>query len=61
MENQQALILASLPVQSIKAKLAGLETAYHITEDSMIRMKMLLVMDDLKVELMKREKYDQSI
>lgn len=54
MENQQALILASLPAQSIKAKLAGLETAYHITEDSMTRQKMLLIMDDLKLELKRR-------
>lgn len=54
MVNQQALILANLSAQSIKAKLTALETAYHITEDSITRQRMLLVIDDLKLELMKR-------
>jgi hypothetical protein len=54
MVNQQALILANLSEQSIKAKLTALETAYHITEDSNTRQRMLLVIDDLKLELIKR-------
>lgn len=54
MVNQQALILANLSEQSIKAKLTALETAYYITEDSTTRQRMLLVIDDLKLELMKR-------
>lgn len=56
--NPQALTLASLSAQSINAKLTALETAYHITEDSTTRRRMLLVIDDLKLELMKRGIHD---
>jgi len=54
MASQQQLILANLSTQSINKKLLALDTAYHITEDSDTRRRMLLVIDELKLELIKR-------
>lgn len=53
--------LANSSTQSIKNKLAALDTAYHITENSDTRRSMLLAIDEIKLELIKRGKYDQSI
>ena len=54
MDSQLHTTLASLPVQSIKQRIAVLDQVYHITEDINERQKMLLVLDELKVELLKR-------
>lgn len=61
MENQQVLTLVNLSDQTINYKLKMLDQIYHITEDSIQRHQILLAIDELKIELMKRGKYDQSI
>jgi hypothetical protein len=54
MVNQQQLILDRLSTADLKKKLGRLETAYYITEDRQVRRDMLLLMDELKIELIKR-------
>lgn len=54
MENQLHLILARLSMSELKQRLKILDSVYHITEDRQVRQKMLLFMDELKLELNKR-------
>lgn len=54
MATQQQLTPATLSTQSIKQKLTALNSAYHITEDTDTRQRMLLAIDELKLELIKR-------
>lgn len=61
MEKQQLLTLRHLSEHELKRKLSRLNSAYHITDDRHIRMNMLLLMDNIKVELNKRGINDKSI
>jgi hypothetical protein len=54
MANQQQLTPDRLSTADLKKKLGRLETAYYITEDRQVRRDMLLLMDELKIELIKR-------
>jgi hypothetical protein len=58
---QQHMTLDRLSTYDLKQRLGRLETAYYVTEDKQMRQQMLLLMDELKLELIKRGKYDQSI
>ena len=60
-ENTQPLILARLSTHEIIYRLKTLNSVYHITEDRQVRQKMLLFIDELKLELNKREINDKSI
>lgn len=53
-ETRLQSILTNSSTQSIKNKLAALDTAYHITEDSDTRRSILLAIDELKIELKNR-------
>ena len=49
--------LENLSHNELITKLGRLETAYYISTDRLLRQKMLLMIDELKIELMKRGKY----
>ena len=61
MVNQQQLILDRLSTADLKSKLGRLNSAYHITGDRQLRQKMLLLMDELKIELIKRGINEQNL
>jgi len=54
MVNTQQLILDHLSTSELRSKLGRLNSAYHITEDRQLRQKMLLLIDELKIELNQR-------
>jgi hypothetical protein len=58
MVNTQQLTPDRLSTSELKSKLGRLNSAYHITEDRQLRQKMLLLIDELKIELIKRGMYD---
>jgi hypothetical protein len=60
MVNQQQLTLDRLSTAELKSRLGRLNSAYHITEDRQVRRDMLLLMDELKIELIKRGIYEPS-
>jgi len=60
-ENTQPLIPGRLSTPELKSKLGRLNSAYHICRDRQTRQTMLLYMDELKLELYKREKNDKPI
>ena len=52
--NMQQLILDRLSTHDLKRRLRTLDSVYHITEDRQVRQKMLLFIDEIKLELLKR-------
>jgi len=58
MEKQQPLILANLSTHDLKSKLGKLDSAYFLINDRQERQKMLLFIDQIKLELIKRGKHD---
>lgn len=57
-ETSQQLILDHLSTRVLKNKLAKLESVYSYVGDEKLRHKMLLTIDDFKIELMKRGEID---
>lgn len=53
--------LKDLDTSLIKTRLRNLENIYFITHTEETRQLILLAIDELKLELIKRGKYDQSI
>jgi len=49
------MILEQLSEKEIQKKIDTLDIVYHITENRNVRQKMLLALDELKLELMKRK------
>jgi hypothetical protein len=47
-------MLDRLSTLEIKKKIKKLDSVYHITEDREVRRQMLLVLDELKLELINR-------
>jgi len=58
MDKKQRSILNLLSERDLKSKINKIDAVYHITEDRQTRQKMLLALDELKIELQKREKND---
>jgi len=57
---QQQLILDHLSTSDLKKRLGRLDSAYHITDDRHTRQSMLLLMDEIKLELIRRGKYGRT-
>lgn len=53
--------LETLETDLIETRIRNLDQVYFFTEDETNRKLILLAIDDLKLELIKRGKYDQSI
>ena len=53
--------LKRMTSKAIEYKLNKLESIYFVTEDSEQRQKMILAIDELKLELYKRGQNDKSI
>jgi len=60
MEKQQLSILDHLSTHDLKSKLGRLDSAYFLINDRQERQKMLLFMDEIKLELIKRGKYGRT-
>jgi hypothetical protein len=56
MEIQQILTLNHLSTDELERKLGRLDFAYFLINDRQERQKMLLFIDEVKLELMKRGK-----
>ena len=52
--------LEELETYLVKARLRNLNLVYFITEDEDVRRQILLTIDELKLELIKRGKYDTT-
>lgn len=53
--------LADLETELIETRLYNLNQFYFFTDDEQNRQRILLAIDELKLELIKRGKYDQPI
>lgn len=53
--------LETLETDLIETRIRNLDQVYFFTEDEKNRKLILLAIDDLKLELIRRGKYDQSI
>lgn len=53
--------LETLETDLIETRIRNLDQVYFFTEDETNRKLILLAIDDLKLELIRRGKYDQSI
>lgn len=53
--------LETLETDLIETRICNLDQVYFFTEDETNRKLILLAIDDLKLELIRRGKYDQSI
>jgi hypothetical protein len=54
-------MLDRLSTHEIKKKIKTLDAVYHITENREVRRQMILALDELKLELLKRGINDKSI
>lgn len=54
MDKQQQLILAHSSTLELEKRLRTLDSVYHVTEDRQTRQKMLLFIDEIKIELKQR-------
>lgn len=54
MDKQQQLILAHSSTLELEKRLRTLDFVYHVTEDRQTRQKMLLFIDEIKIELKQR-------
>ena len=59
-EKQQQLILDHLSTHDLKNKLSKLDSAYFLADDRHERQKILLFIDEIKIELIKRGKHGRT-
>jgi len=58
MDKKQRSILNLLSERDLKSKINKIDAVDHVTEDRETKQKMLIALDELKIELQKREKND---